>query len=777
MYSTKRTRVVTSLVSMLFIWGLIPVAAATTGGSAGNSQVSSSRDVAYQFSTNDYTMPEPSGVRVPVQPIPSSYHSVAQNQALTLYLDKASMGIMVKNRLTGYVWSSIPSKRELAHEQLNNDWQQSVTSPLLVTYFTSDDLQNTGSFASLGGQILGLRLLPDGFQAKLFMTEIQTTVTLAVRLDGNGLVVGVPASGVVEGGDNKLASLQVYPFLGAVHAGDIPGYMFIPDGSGALMRFTNTHPYYDGPYIGSIYGDDLAIQTTAGNDSAGASNTTPPQQIAMPVFGMVHGEGQNGFVAMVEKGQYNANIVAYPGGVNTNLYWISAQFVLRHPYFQPTSVNMGGFNTFESSRDNGDMQVRYVFLSGSAANYVGMAKTYQTYLKGKHWLSAPVKGGATVPLRIEILGAEMKPGLFGQHVVDVTSFDQAQRMIEDLAHRGIHNVLVVYRGWNAGGLTGQNPTMFSVESSLGGAVGLSRLQQYCRQHGIPLYLYSDFTEAYRSTGAFHIRLDGVRNIANQVIKQPALNPLETAHTRLANLFLYYMNPKVAERIAKTAADNWKQMGIKGVAVDHVGSILYSDHNPGRLSTRRQTAVVDEQMADLLKHTVGSVSLYAPNDYMFRFAREVFDVPMSSSQYMYETDAVPFLEIVLHGYTNYFAPVLNFDADPQDALLRMVDYGAYPSFYLTHDPSWELEGTPSLDVFTSRYADWAGAIQTNYSRVDGALRQVQNATLQSRTVPDWGIAEDEYSNGVKIIVNYRSTAVTVDHMHVRAREFMVEGSKF
>ena len=35
----------------------------------------------------------------------------------------------------------------------------------------------------------------------------------------------------------KIADIYVMPFLGATHLADTPGYMFIPDGTGALIRY------------------------------------------------------------------------------------------------------------------------------------------------------------------------------------------------------------------------------------------------------------------------------------------------------------------------------------------------------------------------------------------------------------------------------------------------------------------------------------------------------------------------------------------------------------
>lgn len=388
-------------------------------------------------------------------------------------------------------------------------------------------------------------------------------------------------------------------------------------------------------------------------------------------------------------------------------------------------------------------------------------------------LNKLVKPRKSVPLDVEFLGAEMKPGLLWNGVVDMTTFSQAGKIIEDLWRHGIHDILTVYRGWNAGGLTGQNPAMFPVASSLGGAQGLESLRKELQRHGIPLYLYTDFTDAYRSTGQFHIRVDAVRDVTNQIVQQPALSGFESEYnSRLANISLYYISPGVALRIAMADADAWKRLGISGLAVNQTGYNLFSDFNPAHPFSRAQSAATDEQIAKVLQRAMGSLSLYSPNDYMLPWARDILSTPLYSSQYMYETDTVPFLEMVLHGYVDYFAPFSNFNADPQEELLRMIDYGAYPSFYLTNQPSWELENTPSEDIFTSRYSDWRGDILTEYRRVNQALNKVQGATLVARTVPTWGVVVDNYSNGIRVMINYRKQPITIEHVTIKARDFVV-----
>ena len=84
---------------------------------------------------------------------------------------------------------------------------------------------------------LTVKLTDNGFSAKVSLIEAKLNFQFDVQLEGNELVISVPFEELKEDKRNKLISMDIYPFLGAAHEDDIPGYMFIPDGSGALIRY------------------------------------------------------------------------------------------------------------------------------------------------------------------------------------------------------------------------------------------------------------------------------------------------------------------------------------------------------------------------------------------------------------------------------------------------------------------------------------------------------------------------------------------------------------
>ncbi len=769
MFKASKTVVCLCLVSLLF-FGIGPWALGdekkTVEPFAPPSQA---KEQSIQYKINSYTSPEQkTAAEVAAKPIPPGYERKAESARLALYAFKDIESILIQNKRSGYVWSTSPEEKTLEKDQLNTDWGSALRSPFLVEFFDESAMLRRGSYKSLGGKTEEIKQIPGGIAVTYVLETIGVTFTMEVKIEEDSLVVRFPDASIVEKGAGKLASIQPFPFLGAVRKNEVPGYIFIPDGTGALIRFQNMHSQYDQAFDGRVYGMDEAVE------SPEDSFTREEERISVPVFGMVHRVKQHGFLGIVEDGKYNARITAYPSGLNTEYYWASPKFIVRNAYFQPTSKSMGGFNTFQKDRNKEDRQVRYVFLNAQDADYVGMAKTYRNYLEGRGVLSKKTEGQENIPLRVEILGADKEPGLLGTDLVKMTSFKEAEGIIDTLLKEGIPNITTVFRGWGSGGVNGNNPDKFPVPSLLGGAKGLKELQKNLKDKGVSLYLYSDYVNAHGSNDNFSSKSDGIRTISNQVLQNYYRVWFDTESS--GDMDVYFMNPKVAAGIAQDDAERFEEMGIDAVAVDKAGWLLLSDWRPKNKISRGQSADQYEKLSQTLKSKVAKVGFFQPFDYLWKYSDQMFDLPVYSSQYMFSTDTVPFLQIVLHGYRDYFAPHFNYNASPQEYLLRMVEYGAYPSYYVTHEPSWKLKNTLSSHLFTSYFPDWRSDIKATYDKMNAALKQIQNATIEQRNVIDWGVVETVYSNGVTIIVNYRAKDMQHEGRTVPQMDFAVIGGE-
>ena len=106
-------------------------------------------------------------------------------------------------------------------------------------------------------------------------------------------------------------------------------------------------------------------------------------------------------------------------------------------------------------------------------------------------------------------------------------------------------------------------------------------------------------------------------------------------------------------------------------------------------------------------------------------------------------------------------------------MKSIEYGAYPSFLVMGAENGDLNKTPMVDYFSLNFGDWEGTIDTVYSKVNAALKEVEGAMISEHKVLNRGVVRVTYDNGVKIYINYTSDPVTVDGVKVDKLSFAVE----
>lgn len=706
--------------------------------------------------------PEPT-VNAALKPrdaLSTEYKIAAENGEALLYVQESSLSIRVKDKKTGYVWHS--AVEGLVEGEDNDTWKNFMLSGISLTYFTKDvATPNQTDLLSEKNVSVGYAPEPEGFGARIKLDDLQIALDLHVRLEGRQLVVSIPNQSIEESGNFKLAALYAYPFLGSTRKGDIPGYMFIPDGAGALIPLKDNQGKFKQPYEAKIYGSNAGIEAYEGTVFVNA-----PYQVYFPVFGIVHREGGSGLFGVVENGQFNANVVAYPNGVGSAYNWISAQYVYRQAYLQPTSRTLGGIQAFEKFRNPDDVRTRYFMLRDEEAGYAGMARTYREYLTERGVLkpSAAGRPDADIPIRLDAIGAETENGLFRNRLVKLTTVAQLENMLEDMKRSGVRNQVVVLKGWTAGGLSGTAPAPLRWESALGSKAEFRALADRLRAEGAPLYAYADYTAAYAGSSRFNPASDAAKKVDKTVASWKTFGEVYKE--------MYLLSAAKAEEIAGADAEKLPGLGVSGLAVNGIGGTLFSEWDGKRVRPRSENGAAYERVAGTLSAAADSLALYAPNAYLMGAADRLFDMPMSSSRYVFTGETVPFLQMVLKGSKSLFAPYANFFANTATDRLRMIEYGMYPSYVLTAEATHKLKHTNSSELYTTAYADWKEELARTYRMANEALRPVEGARMEERSTVLPGIVKVRYSNGKAIVVNYTAQDEKVDGQVVPAKGFAV-----
>mgnify|MGYP006874654958 CR=1 FL=1 len=222
-----------------------------------------------------------------------------------------------------------------------------------------------------------------------------------------------------------LEDITVLNNFGAYENSGADDYLFVPDGSGALIRYQKPKKYLKS-YSERVYGLDYAIDNL--NELNDLKSNRPRDMlkanstITMPVFGVSLGVNQNAILGRVSKGDSYAYINASPAGVVTDYNWATASFIYRQVYSQPTSKNGAGVPVVQKSRNTVNPEMEIYFLSGENANYSGMAAKYSEILKDEGILKDNINNTES-NLYLDFIAADVEKQLIGNKEKTVTSME------------------------------------------------------------------------------------------------------------------------------------------------------------------------------------------------------------------------------------------------------------------------------------------------------------------------------------------------------------------
>jgi hypothetical protein len=683
------------------------------------------------------------------QDIPDAYDLVGENGDFQLYANRETLAFKVVDKRSEYIWHS--NLDEVGEDDnLNRTWTAFAQSGISIDYLDSRANDERLSITNSENSI-EFAAVDQGFEATVTFEEASITLAVVVQLEESGVRVEIPFDSIrEEDPDASLGLVYVYPFLGATWEDSVPGYMFMPDGSGTLIHFA-AETKARNMFYGRYYGDDFGMIRGLPFDP----DINRPYKISLPVLGMVHQEKQNAFIAIIEKGASYGEIHAHPAGVTTQFNFLYNAFVYNESYFQATNRSGAGVTTLQPETNAFDVAIHYRFLTGEASDYVGMAKSYQQYLVDKGALPTVSDPESDIGIRLEFLGGEKEKVLFWNRLIPMTTIEQMGEILSDLA---VQNPEVVYYGWQPLGASSMPPRSLRLDGRLGSMGALDELAGEITAEGGNLYLYLDPQAALLDESGYSTRYDLAMSITN-------LNLF--GYNR--NKVNYYLNlDAVSERYTALSDDLASDLQA-GWALDGIGSSLYSDFKDNNFLNRELTM---QQYQALMAEDNVSTAYYLPNDYLFGTMQAYYDIPLGDSGYIYTTDTVPFLQIVLAGYVPYYGKALNFSSNLQADLLRHVDFGVYPSYFLSEAVTAEILNTSLNWVYTSSYDQWGEEIEETYQWLNNLLGPVKGEQIVARHSLAPGVVATTYSNGYQVIVNYNNRPFEAEGLMVEGQDAVV-----
>lgn len=567
-----------------------------------------------------------------------------------------------------------------------------------------------------------------------------------------------------------LTNLRLLPFFGAGESGS-DGYVFLPDGSGAIINFNNDGSKKNQLTSGKLYGPDAAET----NSDRGSQKL----EFRYPVFGIK--DGDKALVGIVTDGDGVANINCQLGNMIHSYNTSYADFVIcQGAQYENNFGGQENWVQYDRIGYQGHISLEYHFLTGEDANYSGMAMAYQDYLR-REVLPEETDHDQTMPLMLETLAT------IGNNVrvlgipmfkdVEVTSYKEAADMVTELTEAGIDNINLRYQGWYNGGNFNHFSTGVDMEGSAGSKSDLKKLNQLLKESGGRLFMDGELMQAFmsRSTFDFSYRptFDGVRNLFNKQAFYPLLDPTMMMVMR----FYFCVDPAKLLSYYEGFSKDYAKLGMENISLGSVGEVLNSNYRKGGYVNRQDAEEIGKELLNRADEEYDKIIVDSGNAYTFGSTDHILNLPDTNSNYIIEDGSVPFIQMALHGYIEYSGMPINLADDYETAILRYIEYGSVPYFLLCDTEAYVLKNSYSMDkkLYTTVYDDWKESMVEAYKEISGALSGVRDAHMIRHEQISSDFFRSTYDNGTVIYVNYSDTEQTADGVSVPAMDYaVVEG---
>lgn len=692
-------------------------------------------------------------------PKEADFKTVAQTAQLELKLDSKTGHFNVVDKRNGNVWHSYPDPEQWLTEGQEGTWRNHLRSPVMLRYIDLTGKVTQPKETNLleeQGTITNIKNIDGGFQLTFEMPSKQFTIPIEVKVEGDSVVTRIIDSGVKEG-SLSLIWIRLYPFFGAEHSDDSQeGYLFVPDGSGALIPYTEHSTNVNRIYQEPIYGTDVSFKA---NDDPQSRN-----QITMPVFGAK--EGDKAFLSIAEDGAELADVVASPSGVFSGYNWITAQQNYRSTYRQVTNEAKGRFfiTYNKNQRFTGDRSVRYVLLDKTKASYVGMAERYRQYLMDTYAMKPlKPKNSTKMPMEISLVGAEREDGLITDRYLKATATSDAMKIVQRLYGMGIDNMVVNYMGWAKGGYSDFGAPA-PVDRRLGGKDGMEQFIKFAHTLDIPVYLHTNYMKNTSTIGSFNKRQNGLRDLGGTVLEDfVSLGYLD----KVIDTDINYFKDLGADGVTLGVAEGRGAGGSSGL-----GRTVNSDYNSnyplGREDSRKKQQELIQKFKDAGLDVRGTES----SSFAFPLVSSIDQLVDDYSYDSFSSTAIPFAQIALHGMVNYTSSYVNERQEYQKQFLRDLEYGSAPSFIFINENGEDFRNADTLHLFSPDYRDWETQALEQYQKMNEALGDVQDKFIVNHRTLAPEVKETTYSNGKRIIVNYGNSTYSNGGITVKSLDYLI-----
>lgn len=683
------------------------------------------------------------------------YILCAESDDLKLFFQPSTTHFKVENINDASVWYSNPQNAE-SDTYAKKLVQMQMMSTLVVEYINIGTQKTTELnlyTAAVRSKKYNISLITNGVCFEYAVSEIGKSVFLAVTLEDGYINTDVWFEDFGEKkSDIYISAISIAPYFVSGALED-EGYLFLPDGSGALVSFNNNYATQDS-YSRPIYGEEPT------NVTADYYLQASEHAIRIPVYGV----RRNGsaMMAVVTNGAQMGTLKANSCCQQSSY----ANAYVSYRFLNSIEFDVGNYSTViydESEIAFDKITTRYYFLSGDNANYSGMARKYRDYLQKEYNLQNNTVSNA---FYADIYGGVIKRvstlGVPHNKLVPLTTTAQLDEIVQWLNENGVNNISVRYRSWNTDELKGNrvNSASHSQKLSINKIAKIKNAQIY------PAVLQ---LQSYSNGGFF----DSLANSAYSISGLPfQMNGYSKANLQETDEKTYWTAATKLQNNVTKLLDGIKKWDISNLALGDIGSKLYCDFRDDGYR-RSESLNLMLSLLEKSSENFDSLMLDAANNYAAVYADVIYNTPITHSNQDILEQSVPFYSMVFSGITDCVAPAYNSDAASDDLLLYAAGSGTYLcASWMYEDVSSVL--TTSLNHLTNvNFTATRDEAIKLYNKLSSVYESAYGSVIYSHAYLTDTITVTTYENGTKVYVNFSDSEYAVsNNLMVGAKSFIV-----
>ncbi len=646
----------------------------------------------------------------------SNMEKAFSTDSTSLYFDKGSGAVMLSDTETSFAWNSLP------------DFLNDFAAAFLVKVLYEDkiiELDSSYNAAKLGK--IEFLQIESGIKAvyEFVYEDLRLKMPVDFILRGAYLNVTIDVNTVECESDIKLLSVACLPYMGAIRYDSenidydsLGDYFLVPDGVGGLMHTALENEAARKTY--SVYSKQCNEDVL--NAAVGAFGIKQGNKaLAVTLTDGV----ENAFIRVVRSNADNRNInMIYPEFIVTPVSGQEGKILTGIPY-------------------QGKIGVCYDVTANEDADYNGIAVSVRQALVNADILSAAATGNV-YPFFVSVTGT-----FDGSRNELMTSFGQAEDLLNVLKSKGINNINLILEGAFASGVVQDASYGLYLAGAAGGKKDFDLLCSYASMQKLNIFIGVNYLTSGKPN-ANAKRNDGT--VAERTVNNPfyPVSGDEKTVTRfIASDKLSSSSKKLVEFQKKYNIAGFCLFDANGLAIDNSGEYgAYTDFNNALVSNLGALSAQTELMLSGI-----SLNTVRNSDYVKNF-------PLyceSEDDYL---TAVPFLPIVLHGSLVYSGNAANSYAVPRMHLLKSIEYGAVPYFSWVYNENsvyyYENTLNEAVDFYVKAVKELGG---------------LSDKRITDHFMYENGVYCTCFEGGVRVYVNYNNYSVIIGEVSVMPYDYL------